>query len=152
MALREIKHYQRDACLRKKARPVDSIDYKIKLLIEDMADTMYKADGVGLAAPQVGILKRVIVMDVGGGPIALINPEVISQTGEEEDTEGCLSIPGLRGVVKRPAQVQVKGLNQEGREVVIEGIGLLARALCHEIDHLDGVLFIDKVVPETLEG
>lgn len=152
MALREIKHYQRDECLRKKARPVDSIDPKILLLIEDMVDTMYQADGVGLAAPQIGILKRIIVMDVGDGPIALINPEFIRQTGEQEDTEGCLSVPGLRGVVKRPAHVQVKGLNRDGREVVLEGSGLLARALCHEMDHLDGVLFIDKVEPGTLEG
>ncbi len=152
MALREIKHYKKDACLRKKSKVVEKFDDKLKLIIEDMIDTMYQADGVGLAAPQIGILRRIIVMDVGEGPVVLINPEFTRQTGEEEDSEGCLSVPGLRGMVKRPVDVEVKGKNSKGEEIMLNGKGLLARAFCHEIDHLDGVLFIDKVVPGTLEG
>lgn len=116
-----------------------------------MAETMYNAEGVGLAAPQVGILRRVVVIDVGEGVIELINPEIIEQEGEQVAIEGCLSIPGLSGMVKRPARVVVSALNRHGERIEIEGTDLLARALCHEIDHLDGILYVDKVEPGTLE-
>ena len=109
-----------------------------------MAETMYHADGIGLAAPQVGVLKRIIVIDIGDGLIELINPTIIFEEGEQFEAEGCLSVPGLAGRVKRPSHVIVEGLDRHGEEVEIEGFGLLARALCHEIDHLDGILFIDK--------
>lgn len=151
MALREIRHYERDEVLRKKARPVERIDDRILTLLDDMAETMYNAEGVGLAAPQVGILRRVVVIDVGEGVIELINPEIIEQEGEQVGPEGCLSIPGLSGMVKRPARVVVSALNRHGERIEIEGTDLLARALCHEIDHLDGILYVDKVEPGTLE-
>jgi peptide deformylase len=113
-----------------------------------MIETMYHAEGVGLAAPQIGILKRVIVIDLYDetGVKVLINPEIIQEDGCYLDTEGCLSIPGVSGYVERPEHIKVKGLNLEGEEIVIEGTGLLSRALCHEIDHLNGVLFTDKIV------
>jgi peptide deformylase len=109
-----------------------------------MVETMNSADGVGLAAPQVGILKRVVVIDVGEGVIKLINPEIIEAEGSQYDVEGCLSVPGEQGEVERPNKVKVKALNENGEEITIQGEGLLARALCHEIDHLDGILFVDK--------
>jgi peptide deformylase len=152
MALRKIRNYRKDDILRKKAKEVTKADDRVRLLISDMIDTMYHADGVGLAAPQVGILKRIVVIDVGDGVHALINPEIISQSGEEIDYEGCLSLPGIRGKVKRPAHVVVRALDPDGKETELRADGLLARAVCHETDHLDGVLFIDKVLPETLEG
>lgn len=108
---------------------------------------MYKENGVGLAAPQVGILKRVIVVDIGKGLIKLINPEIIEQEGEEQDVEACLSIPGIIGEVKRPYRVKIKGFNENYENIEIKAIGLLARAFCHEIDYLNGILFIDRVVP-----
>jgi len=151
VALREIRHYERDEVLRKKARPVDKIDDRILTLLDDMAETMYKAEGVGLAAPQVGILRRVVVIDIGEGIIELINPEIIEQEGEQIGAEGCLSVPGLSGIVKRPARVVVTALNRHGERIKIQGEDLLARALCHEIDHLDGILYLDKVEPGTLE-
>lgn len=151
MALRKIRNYKTDDILRRKAKTVEKVDGRLQILISDMIDTMYRADGVGLAAPQVGILRRVVVIDVGDGIHALINPEIIAQSGEEIDQEGCLSIPGIRGKVKRPANVTVKFLDRNGKETVLEASGLLARAFCHEIDHLDGVLFIDKIIPGTLE-
>jgi Polypeptide deformylase. len=117
-----------------------------------MAETMYKAEGVGLAAPQVGILKRIVVIDVGDGIIELINPEIVWEKGEQDGEEGCLSIPGYTARVKRPSQVKAKGLNRKGEEVEIIGSGLLARALCHEIDHLDGILCIDRAISEKTEG
>jgi len=152
VAIREIKHYQKDDILRKKSRAVDKIDDRIITLLDDMAETMYQADGVGLAAPQVGILKRIIVIDIGDGIIELINPEILWEKGEQDGEEGCLSIPGYSANVKRPAKVKVKGLNRKGEEIEIVGEGLLARALCHEIDHLNGILFIDRVVSENTEG
>ena len=121
------------------------------MLISDMIETMYDADGVGLAAPQVGILKRIVVVDIGEGVQALINPEIINETGEQTDYEGCLSVPGVRAKVKRPAEVLVKALDKNGSEIEIKGSGLMARALCHELDHLDGILFIDKAIPDTIE-
>ncbi|MFY9280121.1 MAG: peptide deformylase [Caldicoprobacterales bacterium] len=151
VALRDIRHYERDDVLRKKARPVDKIDDRVLTLLDDMAETMYKAEGVGLAAPQVGILRRVVVIDIGEGIIELINPEIIEQDGEQIGMEGCLSVPGLSGEVKRPARVVVEALNRHGEKIKVDGNELLARALCHEIDHLDGILYIDKVEPGTLE-
>ncbi|MDP4144685.1 MAG: peptide deformylase [Bacillota bacterium] len=145
MALRTIRTYG-DELLRKKSKVVDKIDDRILTLIEDMKETMYHANGVGLAAPQVGILKRVVVIDVGDGPISLINPEIIETSGSYIDEEGCLSIPGKEGAVERPKYVTVKALNENGEEVIIKGEDLLARAFCHEIDHLNGVLFVDKII------
>lgn len=150
MALREIKHYEMDEILRKKSREVQKIDHRIITLLDDMAETMYNAEGVGLAAPQVGVLRRAIVVDVGEGLIEIINPEIIEHEGSQLGVEGCLSVPGLCGQVERPLRVLVKGLNREGETIEIEGSELLARALCHEIDHLDGVLYIDRVKPGTL--
>lgn len=144
MALREIRKIG-DEVLRKRSREVDKIDDRVRTLIEDMVETMYHAEGVGLAAPQVGILKRIIVIDIGEGPVKLINPEIIESSGNQCDEEGCLSIPEERGEVERPQIVKVRALNEKGEEVVVEGSDLLARALCHEIDHLNGVLFVDRV-------
>lgn len=147
-----------DPILREKSKPVPKITPNIHKLLNDMADTMYDAEGVGLAAPQIGILKRVIVMDVGDehGLIELINPEIIEKEGEQFGPEGCLSIPGLRGDVRRAERVKVKGLNRDGEEIVIEGTDLLARCIQHEVDHLDGILYTDLAesmyrVPEDLE-
>lgn len=132
--------------LRKKSREVEVIDDRIITLLDDMAETMYDANGVGLAAPQVGILKRVVVIDVGDGLIELINPVITYKKGEQIDAEGCLSVPGKAGTVSRPEKVMVRALNRKGEEINIEGTGLLARALCHEIDHLSGTVFVDKVI------
>ncbi|WCT54492.1 peptide deformylase [Paenibacillus kyungheensis] len=134
-----------DEVLHKKAKEVTKITPNVQKLLTDMADTMYDADGVGLAAPQVGILKRLIVVDVGddNGLIELINPEIIESNGEQLGSEGCLSIPGLNGQVRRALEVTVKGLDRNGEEVKITGRDLLARAFQHEIDHLNGVLFTD---------
>jgi peptide deformylase len=147
MALREIR-LDSDPILRKRSREVKEITDRIKVLVEDMIETMYHADGVGLAAPQIGILKRVIVVDLydDTGVKVLINPEIVEERGNYLDTEGCLSIPGETGYVERPEYLKVKGLDVDGNEIIIEGEGLLSRALCHEIDHLNGVLFTDKLV------
>lgn len=134
-----------DPVLREKAKPVSSITPNIIKLLDNMKDTMYEANGVGLAAPQIGVSKRVVVIDVGEGLLELVNPEIIAMNGEEIDTEGCLSIPGIQGEVKRAAEVTVKALNREGKEFEIKGTGLLARALQHEIDHLEGILFVDRL-------
>lgn len=144
MAIRNILKDE-DPTLRKKSREIEKIDQRIITLLDDMIDTMYEADGVGLAAPQVGVLKRMIVIDVGEGIIELINPVIVESAGEQIDVEGCLSIPGITGEVNRPARVVVRGLNRSGKTIEIIGEELLARALCHEIDHLDGILFTDKV-------
>ena len=152
MALRNITKYKKDDILRKKSRNVDKINEIILQLLDDMAETMYKENGAGLAAPQVGILKRVIVVDIGDGLIKLINPEIVEQEGEEQGEEGCLSVPEIIGEVKRPYKVKVKGLNELGEEIEIKATGFLARAFCHEIDHLDGILFIDKVIPSTIRN
>jgi peptide deformylase len=145
MAIRNIR-IDGDEVLRKISKEVDVINDKIKTLIKDMADTMYKADGIGLAAPQIGILKRVIVIDAGEGLLELINPRIIEEDGEQIEVEGCLSLPDIFGEVKRPARVVVEALTPEGEKVVVEGKELLARALCHEIDHLNGILFKDIVI------
>lgn len=144
MALREIKHYQKDSVLRKKSRPIDKIDDRIHTLLDDMAETMYASEGVGLAAPQVGVLKRAIVIDIGDGLIEIINPKIKESHGEQLEPEGCLSVPGIAARVSRPSRVVVEGLDRRGKDMRVEGTGLLAVALCHEIDHLDGILFIDK--------
>lgn len=151
MALRNIRKYG-DEILRKKSRKVDNIDDRIITIINDMEETLYSANGVGLAAPQIGILKRIVVIDVGDGIIKLINPEIIETEGSYVDVEGCLSIPGRQEKVERPYRVKVKALNEKGEEVTIEGKELLARAFCHEIDHLNGILYIDKAInPEGEE-
>lgn len=145
MALRTIR-FKEDPILRKEARRVDGFNDRIKELVEDMIETMYDAEGVGLAAPQVGVLRRVIVVDIGDGPIVLINPVIISQDGQQIGPEGCLSVPGVNEKVMRPLNVIVKYQDIEGKERSIKGNEFLARALCHEIDHLNGILFIDKIV------
>jgi peptide deformylase len=147
MAIRTIRIYG-DDLLRKKSRVVDDINQRISILIEDMKETMYNSNGIGLAAPQVGILKRIVVIDVGDGLITLINPEIVEMQGSQLVSEGCLSIPGVQKSVDRPERVKVKAINEIGEKIIIDGEGLLARALCHEIDHLDGVLFIDKAIED----
>lgn len=149
MALRQVRNYIDDEVLRKKSKIVEKIDKRLIGLIDDMLETMYASNGVGLAAPQVGILKRIIVVDIGEGAIKLINPELVETEGEQQDFEGCLSVPGIAAEVKRPEKVKVKALDEKGDTIIIEGTGLLARAFCHEIDHLDGILFIDKIIPGT---
>lgn len=144
MALREIVQIG-ESVLRKKSKKVEKIDEKIIQLLDDMADTMYQEDGVGLAAPQVGILKRIAVIDIGDGIIELINPEIIETSGEQIDDEGCLSVIGEVGAVRRPYKVKVRAYNRKGKLFEIEGEELLARAFCHEIDHLEGILFVDKI-------
>lgn len=134
-----------DPVLRQKCEPITTFDRKLRLLLKNMADTMYKADGVGLAAPQVGLSINVVVIDVGEGIIELINPKIIEREGTVEDTEGCLSVPGMYGTVERSARVVVEYQNRFGKTHTMEGTGLLARAFQHELDHLDGVLFTDKV-------
>jgi peptide deformylase len=148
MALRNIRKIG-DEILRKKSRTVDEVTDRIRILLSDMLETMYAADGVGLAAPQVGILKRLAVVDVGEGPVYLINPVILETEGEDIDEEGCLSIPGEQGAVLRPKKIKVKTLNEQGEEVIIEASDFFARAICHEMDHLDGVLFVDKVIKES---
>ena len=144
MALRTIR-VQGDSVLTKKSRTVDKMTPRIGELITDMLDTMYEAMGVGLAAPQVGILKRIVVIDIGDGPIVLINPEILETSGEQTGDEGCLSVPGMAGQVTRPNYVKVKAMNEDMEEVIYEGTELLARAFCHEIDHLDGHLYTELV-------
>ncbi len=145
MALRNIR-INEDPILRKISKVVKNIDERTQILIDDMLDTMYEANGIGLAAPQVGILKRVVVIDIGDGPIILINPEIVEANGEVKDVEGCLSVPGKQGNVIRPKYVKVKAEDRDGNSIEIQGEDLLARALCHEIDHLNGILYTDKTV------
>ena len=147
MALRT-NRVQGYSVLTKKSRTVDKMTPRIGELITDMLDTMYDAMGVGLAAPQVGILKRIVVIDVGEGPIVLINPEILETSGEQTGDEGCLSVPGMAGQVTRPNYVKVKALDVNMDEQIYEGEGLLARAFCHEIDHLDGKMYTELVEGE----
>lgn len=148
MALRNLR-YEGDEILRKKSREVAVIDKKIKTLLDDMIDTMYENDGVGLAAPQVGILKRVVTIDVDDENVyRMINPRIIKQSGEQKDQEGCLSVPEKKGMVVRPMNVTAVYTDEEGNEVTVEAEGLLARAICHEVDHLDGILFVDRTLEE----
>ena len=147
MAVREIR-VMGDEVLGKKCKEVTTMTARTAVLIDDMLDTMYEAMGVGLAAPQVGILKRIVVIDVGEGQIILINPEILETSGSQTGEEGCLSVPGKSGCVTRPNYVKVKALDENMEEVIYEGEGLLARAFCHEIDHLDGHLYVEKVEGE----
>lgn len=147
MAIRNIRTVG-DECLTKVCKEVKEINDRTRILIEDMLDTMYEAEGVGLAAPQVGILKRIVVIDVGDGPIVMINPVILETSGEQTDNEGCLSVPGKAGKVTRPNYVKAKAFNEEGDEYIIEGEELLARAICHELDHLDGHLYTELVEGE----
>ena len=147
MAIREIRVVG-DRVLTKKCRPVEKMTPRISELIDDMFDTMYEANGVGLAAPQVGILKRIVVIDIGDGPIILINPEILMTSGEQTGEEGCLSVPGMSGQVTRPNYVKVKALDMDMNEQIYEGEGLLARAFCHELDHLDGKMYTRLVEGE----
>lgn len=149
MALRNIRTDE-DPVLRKKSRKVEVIDDKIKELLEDMAETMYNSEGVGLACPQIGILKRLVTIDVGDehGLLKMINPEILEESGEQVGPEGCLSIPNFNGFVRRPAFVKFKYTDINGDEHIVEAENLLAVCVCHEIDHLNGVLFTDL----TLEG
>jgi peptide deformylase len=154
MAIRNIRTIG-DSILTKRAKEVTEINDKIKVIIDDMLDTMYEAEGVGLAAPQVGILKRIVVIDVspeGDSPIILINPELVNVEGEQTGPEGCLSVPGKTGIVTRPNYAKVKAYNENMEEITVEGTELLARALCHEIDHLDGCLYVDKVEGELFSN
>ena len=151
MAIRKIVEMGKDDVLRKHARRVDRFDRRLGALLDDMAETMYQADGVGLAAPQVGILKRAVVIDVGDGLIELVNPEIQWAEGEVVGPEGCLSVPGRRGTVARPERVRVHAQDRKGRSIVVEGEELLARCLCHELDHLDGVLYVDKMIEDITD-
>ncbi|MBU5314173.1 peptide deformylase [Tissierella carlieri] len=148
MALREIRLYN-DPILRKKSKEITEITDRIKILLDDMIETMNEAEGVGLAAPQVGVLRRVVVIDVGEGPIKLINPVILETQGEVIDIEGCLSVPNRSGTVNRPEWVKIKYIDIDGKEKTLEGRGLLARAICHEIDHLEGILYTDKIIEEV---
>lgn len=145
MAIREIRKKD-DEILLKMCKPVKNFDEKLAILLDDMYDTMKLHEGVGLAAPQVGILKRAVVIDVGDGKIELVNPEIIEESGSQTGAEGCLSVPGVWGEVERPNKVKVKAQDRDGRWFTIEGEELLARAFCHECEHLDGKLFIDRVI------
>ena len=144
MALRQIR-IMGDEKLEKVCRPVSAMTPRTKELIQDMKDTMYDANGVGLAAPQVGVLKRIVVIDVGEGPIVLINPEILEESGEQTGQEGCLSLPGQAGIVTRPNYVKVRAQNEDMETFELEGTELLARAICHECDHLDGIMYVRHV-------
>lgn len=145
MAIREIRKKD-DEILRKVCKEVKVFDKKLGILLDDMYDTMQKADGVGLAGPQVGILKRVAVIDIGDGRIELVNPVIISESGSQTGSEGCLSVPGVYGEVERPNEVTVRAQDRNGNFFEKTGTELLARAICHETEHLDGKLFVDKVI------
>lgn len=152
MAIRNLR-YDNDEILRKRSREIDEIDDKIRELAKDMMDTMHKYEGVGLAGPQVGILKRIIVIDLyeENTQFVLINPEIISEKGEQLVDEGCLSFPNQYGKIRRPKEVVVTALDLDGNEIKLKAKDLLAQALCHEIDHLNGIVFVDKVEPGSLE-
>ena len=144
MALRTIR-LQGDPVLEKKCKEVKEITPKIEELIDDMLETMYEANGVGLAAPQVGVIKRLVVIDIGEGPVIMINPEILETSGEQTGDEGCLSLPGKAGCVTRPNYVKARAFDENMEEYIIEGEELMARAICHELDHLDGHMYTEKV-------
>lgn len=152
MAIRIIRE-NGDEILRKKAKEVEKVDDKIREILDDMVETMHQFNGVGLAGPQIGLLKRLIVIDLydDEGPIKLVNPKMIKQEGEQEVEEGCLSFPNQFAKIIRPAKVTIEALNENGEKIKIKAEGLLAQAISHELDHLDGILFIDKIIPGTLE-
>lgn len=154
MALRNIRVLGEDGdeVLRKTAKEVTEMTPKLQELIDDMFDTMYEANGVGLAAPQVGIRKRIVVIDCGDQPLVLINPVILETSGEQTGTEGCLSVPGKCGTVTRPDYAKVRAFDENMEEFEVEGTELLARCLCHEIDHLDGVMYVDKVEGELVSA
>ena len=151
MALRNIRTMG-DECLNNVCKEVKEINDRTRTLIEDMIDTMYEANGVGLAAPQVGILKRIVVIDIGEGPIVMINPTILETSGEQTGQEGCLSVPNKAGIVTRPNYVKARAFDENMEEYEIEGTELLARAICHELDHLDGHLYVEKVEGELMEA
>lgn len=152
MAIREIR-LNGDEILRKKAREVEKVDDRIKELLQDMVETMHEYNGVGLAAPQVGILKRVIVIDLydGNEPLKLVNPKILKEKGKQKVDEGCLSFPNQFAKMIRPKEVTVEALNENGEQIRIEAVDLLAQALVHEIEHLNGILFVDNMIPGTLQ-
>lgn len=154
MAIRKIVK-EGDSVLTKKCRPVEKFDWRLAQLLDDMAETLHLANGVGLAAPQVGILRRVVIVDIGEGVIELINPQIIAYSGEQESLEGCLSCPGEWGITRRPEYVKVKAQDRNGKEFTIEGRELLAKAFCHEIDHLNGIIFkqvaVRMLTPDEIE-
>ncbi len=150
MALRQVR-MRDEEILRKKCKEVKVFDDKLKTLLDDMAETMYHYNGVGLAAPQVGILKRALVIDIGEGLVELVNPVIVKTKGKVKDNEGCISVPGLAGAVTRPKWALVEGYTRDGEKIVVEGEDLMARCLCHEVDHLDGILYTDKVEGELFE-
>jgi peptide deformylase len=144
--LKIVKVQDSEDFLRKKSRPVEEITPRIKTLLDDMVETMRHANGCGLAGVQVGVLRRIVVIETDEGLFELINPRIVAMAGEQESEEGCLSLPGEWGITKRPMFVIAKALNREGEEIEIKASGLLAKAICHELDHLDGVLYTDKVI------
>ena len=150
MVLNILKYGESDI-LSKKAHPVEKIDRRTKALLKDMAETMYAAEGCGLAAPQVGILRRLVVIDVGDGLYELVNPVIVAQEGEEIGPEGCLSVPGRRGTVKRPTKVAVRALDKKGNPIEFTAEGFFARAVCHELDHLDGIVYIEKMIEDVTD-
>ncbi len=150
MALRQIR-IMGDEKLEKVCRPVKAVTDRDRELIQDMLDTMYDANGVGLAAPQVGVLKRIVVIDIGEGPIIMINPEILETSGSQTGQEGCLSLPGQAGIVTRPNYVKVRALDENGEAYEFEGTELLARAVCHECDHLDGIMYVRHVEGELMD-
>ncbi|MCL6625835.1 MAG: peptide deformylase [Alicyclobacillus shizuokensis] len=149
MAIRIIRKGN-DPILRQIAKPVPAITKAVEKLLDDMAETMYDAKGVGLAANQIGIAKRLVVIDVGEGLVELINPEILERSGSQRAAEGCLSLPGLSGEVTRARHVKVRALNRQGEEIVIEASDLFARCIQHEVDHLNGILFIDYLKPSEI--
>ena len=145
MALRQLR-YEGDEILRKKCKKVEEVDDHIRMILDDMLDTLHNTeDGAAIAAPQIGILKRLVVIDMGTGIIKLVNPEIIEEKGIQECVEGCLSIPNKYGNTIRPKKVTIKALNENGEEIILTGRGEMAKCFCHEIDHLDGILYVDKV-------
>jgi len=150
MALRNLR-IEGDEILLKVSRPVTEMKDRYQELIDDMLETMYESEGVGLAAVQVGVLRRIVVIDVGEGPVVLINPEIIEADGEQTGSEGCLSVPGKVGIVTRPNHVKVRALDRDMKEFEFEAEGFFARACCHEIDHLDGKLYVDKVEGDLID-
>ena len=152
MAIRIIRE-DGDEILRKKSREVEVIDDKIREILDDMVETMHKFNGVGLAAPQIGLLKRLVVIDLydDKGPIKLVNPVILKESGEQEVDEGCLSFPNKFAKIIRPEKVTCEALNENGEKITIKAEGLLAQAISHEVDHLEGILFVDKIIPGTLE-
>lgn len=151
MAIRKIVELDKDDVLRKRCRRVEKFDKRLGILLDDMADTMYEADGVGLAAPQVGVLKRCVVIDVGDGLLELVNPEIIEMSDFQVGVEGCLSVPGKRGTVERPQHVILQAQTRKGKFIEVEAEGLLAVCMCHELDHLDGIVYVDKMIEEVDE-